>query len=148
MSQGKSSIKTKAGCLPTQPVKNEKPFNPAFPGKKEPGKQAVIDAEQISLIDKTIDNTAKDLKDFKAFVKAVKDVEPYWMTYYQSNYPAFQELLKSLGHTTERFRKKYGSKIPAMPEDLFSIPDWIIGIEAAIKNLEASESNSRKKKEV
>ena len=139
MSQDKSRIKTKAGRYPTQFNKNEKPFDPAFPGKKEPDKQAIIDAEQISLLDKTIDTTAKDLKDFKAFVKAVKDVEPYWMTYYQSNFLAFQELLKRLGHTTERFRKKYGSEIPAMPDDLFSMPNWIIGIEAAIRKIEIPE---------
>ncbi len=148
MSTNKSRIKSKASYLQTKLVKNEKPSDSAFQGKKDPNNRAIIDAKQINRIEKTIDTTAKDLKDFRVFVKVLKDIEPFWITHYLFYYNDFQELLKLVGHTALQFRKKYGNEIPQMPDDLFSMPNWIVEIEAAIKKLEIQESNSRKKKVV
>ncbi len=147
MRKSKSNKREKTR-LPVQPIKNEKPSDSAFPGKKDPNNRAIIDAEQISRIEKTIDTTAKDLKDLRAFVKVLKEIEPFWITHYQFYYNDFQGLLKFAGNTTESFRKKYGSEIPPMPDDLFGMPNWIVEMEATIRKLEIPKSNGRKKKVV
>ncbi len=147
MRKSKSNKREKAR-LPAQPIKKKEPLDSAFEGKKDPNNRAIIDAEQINRIEKAIDTSAKDLKDFKAFVNVLKDIEPFWTTHYQFYYNDFQGLLKLAGNTTERFRKKYGNEIPPMPDDLFGMPNWITDMEAAIRKLEIPKSNGRKKKVV
>ena len=99
------------------PLKDEPIWDPAFPTKKMPYKQALIDIYQ----------TVRKLNNLEEFAQALEDVLPFWIKHSTISAILQQQVALAIQQRGAELRAKYdGDPVPpAIPNTILGQRDWL-----------------------
>jgi hypothetical protein len=113
-------------------VEDEPIFDPAFPTKKAPNKQALIDIYQ----------TVRKLNNFEEFAQALEDVLPFWIKHSTISAILQQQVALAIQQRGAELRAKYdGDPVPpAIPNTILGQRDWLTDYKRCSQQLPKPDS--------